>query len=106
MVSFSKMQRVMHDFLIANASLEVAKIPKDSLDGARKVHYQEILKKYNIENEYFMKSYDYYVSNPELMDSLMKKVIDQMGEEQSKKEQERLQNARVNGIYLPPQPAK
>ena len=96
----------MHDFLIANASLEVAKIPKDSLDEARKVHYHEILKKYNIENEYFMKSYDYYVSNPELMDSLMKKVIDQMGEEQSKKEQERLQNARVNGIYLLPQPAK
>ncbi len=77
----------MVDTHIFEAMSEGQKLSGDSLARFIKTNYAEIFKKNGIEEEQFLRTFDYYEHNPGKMDELMTKVIDELSKMEAEVQQ-------------------
>ncbi|MEM6801682.1 MAG: DUF4296 domain-containing protein [Bacteroidota bacterium] len=70
-----KMQRVLLDLHMADVITEAHGNSLPWRKAMRQEHYDEILDIYSLSREDFFRSYDHYLNNPEIMDSIYVRLI-------------------------------
>ncbi len=72
------MREVLVELHVADAYTETQSSPVTYRNALREDLYLEILEKFELEEETFRHTYEYYTSHPNLMDSLYQEVIIQL----------------------------
>ncbi|CAN5433471.1 hypothetical protein BH09BAC1_BH09BAC1_24710 [soil metagenome] len=83
MLSEEQMVKVLVDLHLAEARTELLYLPQDSIRPLLETRYTEIFAEHNIDTAAFNQSFAYYERNPERMDSLYQKVIDDLVEREA-----------------------
>ncbi len=84
MLPDEEMVEVLVALHLAEARADLLLIPRDSITPLLEARYAEIFAEKNIDSAAFNRSFAYYERNPEQMDSLYQKVIDNLVENEAK----------------------
>ena len=84
LVAQSKLIEVLVEIHLSDALINFRKIPKDSVAFHSKVYHNQIFEQQRISREDFVRTYEFYEKNPELLAATYEIVL----EELSKKEAE------------------
>jgi len=83
-VSADEMTNIMVDVLLAEGEAGLADSKHQNIEYFTRHYYGYVMKKHNITNEQFKKSYTYYAADIEEMLKIMTNVIDNLSQKQSK----------------------
>ncbi|CAG0988189.1 MAG: DUF4296 domain-containing protein [Bacteroidetes bacterium] len=78
-----EMVALMSDMQLAEAIVKLQVNRVDSTSVFADSLFSQVFKKHNINKEKFKKNFDYYNSNPALMEEIYNKVIEKLSEEQA-----------------------
>ena len=79
-----QMIEVMTDVHLAEATKNLPLLPQDTSTHAISEYYNFIFNKYHITKDKFQKKFDFYKSNPELMEEVYSEVLSRLSEMQAK----------------------
>ncbi len=83
-ISSDEMKNVLVDVFLAEGAIGEMEIKHKDAQYYAKHYYNYVLKKHNMTNEQFQKSYSYYSADIEEMQKIMSDVVDDLSEKQSK----------------------
>ncbi|RJE75321.1 MULTISPECIES: DUF4296 domain-containing protein [Reichenbachiella] len=98
-ISKSKMTEILIEQHLLEAKVLLLKVRTDSTNKVYNSLEQEIFEKYGVDKAMYEKSYQYYISKPELLDEIYEVVVDSLNvndqhaavlEEEEEKEKKRL----------------
>jgi len=78
LISIETMANILTDIHIADAGVQRLFLKQDSTEFVIKKYYALIEKKYQVSFETINQSFNYYLSNPALMDSIYTKAIEKL----------------------------
>jgi len=78
-----KMVEVMVDVHIFETMVENSKMSKDSLSLYAKRNYLYLFKKHDITEQEFNQTFNFYENNPEKMDDLYLKIVDELSKKEA-----------------------
>jgi hypothetical protein len=69
---------IMIDIHLAEAGIQDLRLQKDSAEKVFAAQEKFILKKYDVSDSSFIKSYNFYLENPEIMEQMYTAIIDSL----------------------------
>jgi hypothetical protein len=88
-LSVDEMIMILKEFHLGEGSISQLRLSGDQRTEMREGLYDKLLEKYSIERETFYSSYEYYLTQPTVMDTIYTRIIDQLNhqlpEEQAKR---------------------
>ncbi len=89
LLSVEKMVVILKEFHVTEGSVSQMRLSSDQRTELRNQAYDKLLEKYEIGRETFYSSYEYYLTQPIIMDTIYTRIINrlnnQLPEEQSKR---------------------
>lgn len=98
----TEMVELLTEIHILEARVDKLRLPSDSAFKVYNTLEKEIFEKYNVDKVNYERSYQYYLSNPALLDKIYTIVVDSLNVIQKRGYQEdsELQNARPEDMVL------
>lgn len=89
LLEVEEMTKILKEFHLGEGAISQIRLSSDMRDDMRDELYDKLLDKYSIPRETFYSSYEYYLTQPAVMDTIYTRIIDQLNhqlpEEQAKR---------------------
>jgi len=89
LISVDEMIVILKEYHMGEGSIGQMRLSGEQRDTMRIQLYDKVLEKYEMDRETFYSSYEYYLTQPTLMDTIYTRIIDQLNkqlpEEQAKR---------------------
>lgn len=83
LIPMDKMQYLLRDIHYADGLAKREGENDNSIESRTKILYKEVFAKYNISEEQFFESYNYYLNHVEKLDSIYGNIITEISKEQA-----------------------
>lgn len=77
-IAREKMVDIMIDIHLAEAGIQDLRLRKDSAERLFATQEKYIFKKYGVSDSSFLRSYNFYLENPEMMEEMYTAIIDSL----------------------------
>jgi hypothetical protein len=91
LVSVERMTAVLKDFHLGDAAVAKDTLTPEQRSFRREEMQQLILEKYSLDPQTFFSSYEYYLTQPVLMDTIYTRIINQLNKQLPLEQEERYQ---------------
>lgn len=82
-IPFTKMEQVLKDIHLADGVANSEGDPNGTAEALTKEYYKAVFKKHNITDSVFYKSFNYYMYEAGMMDSIYNNIITDISKEQA-----------------------